>query len=372
MARGHGRISSSIWEDSDFLALTQQQQRLYLFLISQPNLNHAGLLPLTLRRWARKASGLVAAELERHLGALAAARFIVLDEDTEELLIRSFVRNDGVWKQPKVMGAMVSGALEIESRVLRRSLLEEMDRIPLEELSDEPTKVRGQGGLSIRRQVSDHIETLRREFGTPLPTPSEGGCGTPSVSPSATSSGSSSAPPWGGTSAAAVGRETHDEAVTWGNAGQEPPAEPLQNPPADGGGEGAYARGRAHASRARSPAPAPAPLPNLSLPKGPSRSESEERDLEETAAAIAGAYANATPGAPVPRHVDQVRAEAADLLAAGHHPNDLMQAVVEMAPNGWRDIGRHLAHRRTAPSNSAGHTPFTCQPDAAYLEDPGF
>src|SRR5258708_6217558 len=101
MARGHGRILTSIWEDADFLALTQQQQRLYLFLISQPNLNHAGLLPLTLRRWAGKAAGLTAVELDEHLAALAAARFIVMDEDTEELLIRSFVRNDGVWKQPK-------------------------------------------------------------------------------------------------------------------------------------------------------------------------------------------------------------------------------------------------------------------------------
>ena len=73
MARGHGRILTSIWEDADFLALAQPEQRLYLFLISQPNLNHAGLLPLTLRRWARKAAGLTATELEKHLQALADA-----------------------------------------------------------------------------------------------------------------------------------------------------------------------------------------------------------------------------------------------------------------------------------------------------------
>ena len=116
MARGHGRILTSIWEDADFLALEEREQRLYLFLISQPNLNHAGLLDLTLRRWSRKARGLTSADLENLLQSLEAARFIVMDDDTEELLIRSFIRNDGVWRMPKVMGAMVSGALEISSR----------------------------------------------------------------------------------------------------------------------------------------------------------------------------------------------------------------------------------------------------------------
>ncbi|GAB2696799.1 hypothetical protein [Kitasatospora kifunensis] len=192
MARGHGRILTSVWEDSDFLALTQEQQRLYLFLISQPNLNHAGLLPLTLRRWTRKAAGLSFAELDKHLAALDETRFIVVDDDTEELLVRSFVRNDGVWKQPKVMGAMVSGAMEISSRHLRQALLDEMDRIPLDELSDEPAKLRTGTGPSIRQQVAEHIETLRRAFRKPDGTPPEratpGGIESPSRTPSATPS----------------------------------------------------------------------------------------------------------------------------------------------------------------------------------------
>lgn len=189
MARGHGRILTSIWEDGDFKALDPAEQRLYLFLISQPNLNHAGLLDLTLRRWARKARGLTMAELEKTITALEDARFIVVDEDTEELLIRSFVRNDGVWRMPKVMGAMVSGALEISSKRLQAALLSEMDRIPLDELSDEPAKLRGGGeGPSIRQQVAIHIETLRRAFRDPNPDPTEGSSETPSGPPSGTPS----------------------------------------------------------------------------------------------------------------------------------------------------------------------------------------
>ncbi|WP_438489510.1 hypothetical protein [Streptomyces sp. S186] len=224
MARGHGRILTSIWEDEDFLNLDERDQRMYLFLISQPNLNHAGLLDLTLRRWSRKARGLTVAELEKRITALDEARFVVVDDDTEELLIRSFVRNDGVWRMPKVMGAMVSGALEISSKRLQRALLAEMDRIPLGELNDEPAKLRNSTeGPSIRQQIADHIETLRKAFGTPEPDPTRGGSRTPSDTPSGTPS----------------------------------------DPPDEGGPKGST-RGRAgtHMRAAPAPAPAPAPIPS--------------------------------------------------------------------------------------------------------------
>jgi hypothetical protein len=227
MARGHGRILTSIWEDSDFLKLDEREQRFYLFLISQPNLNHAGLLPLTLRRWSRKAQGMTSGDVEKRLQALDTAQFIVMDDDTEELLIRSFVRNDGVWRMPKVMGAMVSGALEISSRRLQLALLAEMDRIPLDDLSDEPTKTSRGPGPSIRAQVAGHIADLRKAFGSPTPDPSRGGSGTPSATPSGTPS------------------DTPSEGDTEG------PPKPST-------------RGRAgvHVRAAPTPAPAPSPTPD--------------------------------------------------------------------------------------------------------------
>jgi hypothetical protein len=168
MARIFGRILSRIWDDEDFLALEPAEQRLYMFLFSQRNLNHAGLLPLTLRRWAGKAKGLDVCALQEQLEALRVARFVVLDYDTEELLIRSFVRSDEVYKQPRVMGAMVSGAREIASPRLRWALLAEVERIPLEELSEEPG---AKGAPSIRTQVLGHIADLRAAFGPMQPPP---------------------------------------------------------------------------------------------------------------------------------------------------------------------------------------------------------
>ena len=169
MARAFGRILSRIWDDPDFLALDEGEQRMYLFLLSQRNLNHAGLIPVTLRRWSQKARSLTPDRIVQHLAELERARFVVLDYDTEELLVRTLVINDDVYKQPRVMGAMVSGAREIASPRLRWMLLAEVDRIPLAELSDEPGK---NGAASIRAQVAGHITDLKAAFAS-MPTPPE-------------------------------------------------------------------------------------------------------------------------------------------------------------------------------------------------------
>jgi hypothetical protein len=254
MARAHGRVLSSIWEDEDFIALPQEQQRLYLFLISQPNLNHAGLLPVTLKRWARKAAGLTSSELDAQLRALDEARFVVLDDDTEELLIRSFVRNDAVWKQPRVMGAMVSGAMEIESPKLRLALLAEMDRLPLDELSVEPVKTKdGRTYPSIREQVAEHVEALRKV----LHTPSERGSGTPSKTPSV----SPSAPPSETPSVPESETDTEHNSPTSENTSNDPLPEPPREGDSEGDTEPPYARGRGRARPRVSPTPSPTPTP---------------------------------------------------------------------------------------------------------------
>ncbi|MFJ6348614.1 hypothetical protein ACIQKB_03955 [Streptomyces sp. NPDC092046] len=313
MARGHGRILTSIWEDADFLALDERQQRLYLFLISQPNLNHAGLLDLTLRRWSRKARGLTSVELEKLLQALEGARFIVMDEDTEELLIRSFVRNDGVWRMPKVMGAMVSGALEISSKHLQRALLEEMDRIPLEELSNDPTKYRGEEGPSIRAQISAHIQALRKAFGDLTPDPSGRGSVTPSPTPSVT-----------------------------------PSDTPSQGD--DEGGPKASTRGRAGASRAHSPAPAPTPTP---APAPEQRGVAEADDETElivvtdadfvgaaeaapavSAQTIVGEWVERCAKRPPSQTIGQTSKQIKKLLDDGIDPDDIRRGLAKWMAKG--------------------------------------
>jgi hypothetical protein len=163
MPRSHGRILSAIWNDGDFLALEAGPQRLYLFLLSQPDLSHAGLVPMRVRRWAKKVALGTVASITADLGDLEGARFVVSDEDTEEVLIRTFVRNDGVYKQPKVMMRLREDARQIESAKLRCAFRGELDRLPLDELS-EPTKT----------TVSGIVDTLRADFADAQEYPSEG------------------------------------------------------------------------------------------------------------------------------------------------------------------------------------------------------
>ena len=171
--RAHGRILSRIWNDPEFVALEGGPQRLYLFLLSQPDLSHAGLVPLRIRRWAQKASAYDGAALEKDLGVLEDARFVLADHDTQEVLVRTFVRNDGVYKQPLVMQRMREDAQQIDSPRLRAMFLAELDRLPLHELSDEPSR-RGDR-RSVREWVASIVDGLRADFADVGGRPQAGG-----------------------------------------------------------------------------------------------------------------------------------------------------------------------------------------------------
>ena len=105
MPRTEARIFTSIWNDPHFLSLDVSAQRLYFFLLSQDDLTYSGIMPLRPRRWRPTAAGLTVADIELGLKAMEASprRFVILDEDAEELFVRSLLRRDGIWKQPNLL-----------------------------------------------------------------------------------------------------------------------------------------------------------------------------------------------------------------------------------------------------------------------------
>lgn len=171
MARTFGAIYLRIWRNQDFRALSHTEQYLYWALIFQPKLNRAGLLEYSPRRWADANSSMTVHDVEITIKSLEAKQYVVLDESTNELLVRTYVRNDEAWKQPKVMASVVSAANEIESPKLRHALLLELDRIPVEELSDAPGL---NGGPSIRSKIEKSIGQLRTILGGDGPDGSGG------------------------------------------------------------------------------------------------------------------------------------------------------------------------------------------------------
>lgn len=96
MARSHGKILCRIWQDPDWRLLGARDQWAFMLLLSQPKLSLVGCIDLMPTRWAAMADGLTVEVLEVSLEALEAARFVATDRDTDELLVRSFTRNDGI------------------------------------------------------------------------------------------------------------------------------------------------------------------------------------------------------------------------------------------------------------------------------------
>lgn len=128
MAREYARIMTTIWRNAEFRQLSEAQQRAYLFLVTQPDISAAGVLALRLRRWADMSSTSTPESLAEVLKRLEAGRFIVVDWDAEELLIRSFIRWDGGFNNPKRRPVIVRAAEEVDSPAIVRHLAAEFER----------------------------------------------------------------------------------------------------------------------------------------------------------------------------------------------------------------------------------------------------
>lgn len=129
MARDYALIQTNFWAEPSIQRLTVDEQRAYLLAYSQPDLSRCGVLPFTLRRWAGLAKGDSPKRLRTAFRTLEEHRAVVIDEDTEELWVRTYVRWDGLLAQPQVVGAMVRDFATIRSDVLREAFLGELRRI---------------------------------------------------------------------------------------------------------------------------------------------------------------------------------------------------------------------------------------------------
>ena len=129
MARDHGEILYRIWSDEDFTAMNESAQRLFFLVLSQPGITFAGVVPLTTRRWANLAKDSTPKKLATALAECVEDRFLVADEDTDELMVRSYVRNDGIMGNPNLAIAAMKAYRLIASPFLRAVVLIELRRL---------------------------------------------------------------------------------------------------------------------------------------------------------------------------------------------------------------------------------------------------
>lgn len=129
MARDHASIRIDIWNDDDFRDLTANAQLLYLQLLSSATLNYAGVADWRPPRIAGLSKDATRTSVQKAADELAARLFIVIDEETEEVLLRSFLKHDGLLMKPNVTKAMVAAFAKTTSPTLRGVIVHELNRL---------------------------------------------------------------------------------------------------------------------------------------------------------------------------------------------------------------------------------------------------
>lgn len=139
MARTESRTKTAIWQDEEFCSLAGSAQRMYWLLYSQPTINLCGVLALTVKRWAALAADETEQTVRDALSALERADYIVVDENTEEVWVRTFIRHDGVCRSPKTADAARGQLGTIMSMTIRKRAEAELDRELGKVLVDTPS-----------------------------------------------------------------------------------------------------------------------------------------------------------------------------------------------------------------------------------------
>lgn len=165
----HARFLCRMWDDKDWTDLSPRGQWFYLLLTSQASLNRAGVTALTSKRWKRLASGpQVEQQIALAMKELEDEQFIIVDHDTEELLVRSYMRNDGIAKQPNVLKMACRQAREVLSPKLRAALQVEMRRL-------DPPAGESVAAKSATALLQATVEALAKGSRNPSPDPSRNG-----------------------------------------------------------------------------------------------------------------------------------------------------------------------------------------------------
>lgn len=133
MPREHAVIHVKVWNKDHWRALPREAQHLYFVLLTDPKLSYCGVADWRPGRIAARADRWTAGEVIDAAQILQERGLIVIDEDTEEVLIVSFIRNDGLGEgglmgQPKMAVSMANAYGVVASNVIRGVIVHELHR----------------------------------------------------------------------------------------------------------------------------------------------------------------------------------------------------------------------------------------------------
>lgn len=176
MANAAALINEGMWRrDRDFRALPRLAQCTYLQLLSQKDLDCAGVLTLHIDLLAKGCAELTIENLWEDFKTLEAARFIFVDADTDELFIRSYVRLVSA-KSPNAYKSALKVARMVNSPKIRAQLAAELRRLGRKDAAETADDI---NPLEPRQNpVGTPSEPVRIPSGGDIPS------GTPGISTS--------------------------------------------------------------------------------------------------------------------------------------------------------------------------------------------
>ena len=127
--RQYALIHRAILDDPSWRCLTRSQQYLYLLLLLKLSTNLCGVVDWRPKKLAVNASDMTVETIEADAVVLEKKLYIVRDEDTDEVLIRSFLRNDAPLKSSKTAIAVRSSYTDTASSKLRGVIVFELQRL---------------------------------------------------------------------------------------------------------------------------------------------------------------------------------------------------------------------------------------------------
>jgi len=167
--REYAQLKLSIWNDRDFTSLSADAQLVYIMAMSHPTTNLAGVLDYAPPKFARLAGGLTVKRVTAAVDELTAARFVITDDETGEMLVRSAVRASGAWKKPTTAASIANSVLNTFSPALRSVLAQELRRA----VAEDPD-AQGKTAAKTLLACADGIGDFSGSYTEPYTDPSTG------------------------------------------------------------------------------------------------------------------------------------------------------------------------------------------------------
>ena len=129
MGNDYARVARTIWGDDDFRDLPQDSQWLYFYLLTNPSMNYAGVADWRPARIAAHSRDMTALAVESASVELEQNLYIIVDRDTEEVCVRTYIRHDGLMGVWNMAAAMTKSHAGVVSKALRGVVIHELKRL---------------------------------------------------------------------------------------------------------------------------------------------------------------------------------------------------------------------------------------------------